>query len=66
MNKYKIKFEFQTNDPPSVFIVDNESYQVLKVMEDPVPKTVEFSWDTSDWEPGLLSKKVVNLLNSAR
>lgn len=64
MKKYEIDFEFQTDDPPDVFIADENGYQVLRVLENSIPRTPEFSWNSEDWEPGPFAKKLVNLLNS--
>lgn len=43
MKKYEIDFEFQTDDPPDVFIADENGYQVLRVLENSIPRTPEFS-----------------------
>lgn len=64
MKKYEIDFEFQTDDPPNVFIADEDGYPVLRVLEDSIPRTAQFSWHPEDWEAGPFAKKVLNLLNS--
>lgn len=78
---FGIQFDFdQEGDPPSVYIADKEGRGTccVEVLEEPKLKNAaqhlsiirdkpwkKWSWEDEDWEPGPVTKAIVNFMNSS-
>ena len=63
-SRFEIVFDFDyEGEPPQVFVAYGGECRWIEVLEEPALKTVDWSNDQEDWNPGPIAKALCELMN---